>query len=77
MSEKRISIDNPIILMHEHDGDIICHVHELDRPVSHYGMMICDLVRHVAMAYKVEEDDVWEWVDKERHHHTTDVQRAS
>ena len=72
---KHIQIDNPLVLMHEHDGEVICHVHGLDRPVKHYGMLVCDLVRHIAKAYNVEEDDVWAHVDTERRHHTTEVQR--
>jgi hypothetical protein len=31
----------------------------------------------VAKAFKVDEDDVWEWVDKERYHYTTDIQEPS
>jgi len=42
-----------------------------------YGLLICDLVRHVAAAYEVEEDDVWEWVDKERKHHTIEIVPSS
>jgi hypothetical protein len=33
--------------------------------------MIADIVRHVANAFKVSENDVWEWVDKERYHQTS------
>jgi hypothetical protein len=36
-------------------------------------MLIADIVRHIARAFKVREDEVWEWVDKERHHPTTVV----
>lgn len=44
---------------------------------EHYGLIVCDLVRHVAAAFKVDEDDVWTWVDRERHHHTTDISQPS
>jgi len=30
-----------------------------------YGLLIADLVRHVASAFKVDEREVWEWVGKE------------
>ena len=71
-------VKKPLIIMFEQDGEIVCHI--WPRPVDchkSYGLLVCDLVRHVAAAFKVEEDDVWEWVDKERHHHTTDISRPS
>jgi hypothetical protein len=38
-----------------------------------YALMICDLVRHVARAFGVKEDDVWDWVDRERRNPTTAI----
>jgi len=38
------------------------------------ALLVCDFVRHIAIMWKVSEDAVWTWVDKERYHHTTDVQ---
>jgi hypothetical protein len=38
-----------------------------------YALIICDLVRHVARAFGVSEDDVWWWVDRERRHPTTTI----
>ncbi len=35
--------------------------------------MIAALIRHVAKAFKVHEDEVWESVDEERYHPTTPV----
>lgn len=40
---------------------------------KHYGLLICDVVRHVANALKCNEDQLWEWIDKERYKPTTDV----
>jgi len=80
MSEKQIRIENPLVIMFEApDGEVVCHVHPSKRARSHqeYGILICDLVRHVAGAFKVKEDAVWEWVDKERRHHTSDITRPS
>lgn len=71
-------ITAPLVIMFEQDGSIVCHLHP--RPDdSHrgYGLLICDLVRHVAGAFKIDEDDVWEWVDKERHHPTTKITQPS
>jgi len=43
---------------------------------KHYGMLIADIVRHIARAFKVHQYEVWEWVDKERHHPTTEVEEV-
>lgn len=43
---------------------------------KHYGLLVCDLVRHVARAFKVPERDVWEWVDKERRKPTTEIKEG-
>ena len=62
--------------MFKEGGRVVCHIHpQQTEDHREYGVYICDLVRHVANAFKVDEDDVWEWVDKERHHPTTDIER--
>lgn len=38
-----------------------------------YGLLICDLVRHVSRLFKVNEEDVFEWIEKERHKPTTTI----
>jgi len=57
-------------------GDVVCHIHPQGYTHEQYGLLVCDLVRHVAMAFKVKEDAVWEWVDKERHHNTTAITKT-
>ena len=78
MTEPTI-IEKPRVVMFEQDGKVVCHLHQSTMADSHsdYGLLICDLVRHVASAFEVDEDDVWEWVDKERYHHTTEITRPS
>ncbi len=77
-TEQPMMIENPRIIMFGQDDKLVCHIHPHEKDsYKSYGLMICDLVRHVANAFKVEEDDVWEWVDKERHHHTTGITRPS
>ena len=44
---------------------------------QHFGLLVVDLVRHVAAAFDVAEDDVWEWVDKERRHPTSPITQHS
>ena len=76
--EQPMMIQDPLVLMFEQDKKIVCHIHPRAKDSYRgYGLLICDLVRHVANAFKVEEDDVWEWVDKERHNHTTDITQPS
>lgn len=71
---------NPLLIMYRTPGDtgVRCAIHPTpeDR-YEHYGMLICDAVRHVACAYHVRERDVWRWVDKERKHPTTDITNPS
>jgi len=77
-SEQPMMITQPLIIMFECDEKIVCHIYPRPQD-SHksYGLLVCDLVRHLAGAFKVDEDDVWEWVDKERHHHTTKIIQPS
>ena len=71
---KEMRIENPLIICFEHDGKTITHLHPGERTHEQYGILIADIVRHIANAFKVREDEVWEWVDKERRHPTTDVE---
>ncbi len=76
--DEPLLVEAPIVIMYDQGDDTICRLHQLEKyTYEHYGMFICDIVRHVATAYVVEEDAVWEWVDKERHHHTTEIRRPS
>jgi len=77
-TDQPMIIKKPLVIMFEQDGKIVCHIHP--RPQDSYkgyGLLITDLVRHVANAYKVDEDDVWKWVDKERDNPTTNITQAS
>ena len=68
----------PLVIMFERPdgGGTECRLHPgagCDKYMT-YGMLIADLVRHVARAFKVKEDAVWEWVDKERRNPTDAVE---
>ena len=78
MPDKVMEIKNPLVIVFEDGKKIVCRIHP-SKGATHreYGMLICDLVRHVARAFQVEDEDVWEWVDKERRHPTTEITRAS
>ena len=71
-------LKDPLVVMFQQDGNVVCRIHPapgLDH--THYGLVICDLVRHVARAFHVGEDEVWKWVDKERRRPTTDISQPS
>jgi hypothetical protein len=71
-------LKDPLVVMFQQDGKLVCHIHPaegLDH--KHYGLAICDLVRHVARAFHVDEAEVWKWVDKERRRPTTDITQPS
>jgi hypothetical protein len=73
-------IEQPLVIMFETpEGELVCHIRPSKTVTSHqhYGLLICDLVRHVSRAFKVREDDVWEWVDKERRRPTTEITQPS
>lgn len=72
--EKVMKIANPLVIMFQGEqGDVLCHIHPQGHTYEQYGLLVCDLVRHVAAAFNVEEDKVWEWVDKERDHPTIGI----
>lgn len=60
-------------MFQDKEGDIQTRLHTEGRNYQQYGILIADLVRHVAKAFKVHENDVWEWVDKERDQPTSPV----
>ena len=73
-------IEKPVVVMFEEPQgkSIVCHLWPPeDWTYQHYALVICDLVRHVANAFEVDEDQVWEWVDKERHKPTTKITEPS
>jgi hypothetical protein len=70
-------IEKPLVVMFEQDKKIVCHIYPDGHDHKHYSLLICDLVRHVSRAFKVDEDEVWKWVDKERHNPTTEISQPS
>jgi hypothetical protein len=66
-----MKIRNPLIIVFENEDKVQTHLYPGKRSYKEYGILIADLVRHVANAFKVNENDVWEWVDRERYHQTS------
>ena len=79
MPDEVVRIDRPLVIMFEDEGGVVCHIQPSARATSHreFGLLVCDLARHVAYAFEVEEDEVWRWVDEERHRPTTEITRPS
>ena len=71
-------LNKPLLVVFEQEGNLVCHLwpREDDTHAS-YGLIACDIVRHAARAFKVDEDDVCEWVDKERRKQTTSFSSPS
>lgn len=73
-----ITIENPLVIMYESDGKIVTAIHARQSDSYRgFGLLVCDFVRHIGNAFGVSEDEVWEWVDAERYHHTTGITRPS
>ena len=68
-----MKIEKPLIIVFENDGMIQTHLYPGERGFEQYGILIADVVRHVANAFKVSENDVWEWVEKERDRPTSPI----
>ena len=68
-----MKIEKPLIVVFENDGKVQTHLYPGERNHAQYGILIADVVRHVANAYNIHENDVWEWVDKERYRPTSQV----
>jgi hypothetical protein len=72
---EHVEIRNPLLIYFEVDGKTLVHIHPSELTPTHeqFGIVICDLVRHVALNFSVPESAVWEWVDKERFNPTGEV----
>ncbi|MGD0892060.1 MAG: hypothetical protein ABR923_11035 [Terracidiphilus sp.] len=66
-----MKIDKPLIIVFENEEEVQTHLYPGERSYQQYGILVADLVRHAANAFKVHENHIWEWVDKERYHQTS------
>ena len=55
-----MKIESPLIIVFENDGKVQTHLYPGKRGYQQYGIMVADIVRHVANAFKIPENDVWE-----------------
>lgn len=75
MSDEPKFVKNPLVLIvQDEGGKTQTYIHPpSDFTHAHYGLMVCDLVRHIAKMFGQPEEKVWYWVDKERRNPTTAV----
>lgn len=66
---------NLVTITQQSDGKTLTYLNISDTGIDyrHLGLMVCDLVRHIAGAFKVQERAVWEWVFKEKDRPTTRI----
>jgi hypothetical protein len=66
---------NPLLIMYvrpDAPDYLTCAIHPRRTDTyADYGMMVCDIVRHIANAFGVPEAEVWRHVEKERRQPTT------
>tara|TARA_Y100000310_G_C20020329_1_gene507077 strand:+ start:249 stop:497 length:249 start_codon:yes stop_codon:yes gene_type:complete len=76
-----VILENPVILVHQPDyagagyETLIFNRDSDPLGCSHYGILIADIIRHVAQAMNVAESDVSEWVQRELDQSTSEVTR--
>jgi hypothetical protein len=67
-------IEKPLTIVFVNDGKIQTHLYPSEGGYQQYGILVADIVRHAAKAFNVDQNDVWEWVDKERDHPTSEIE---
>jgi hypothetical protein len=79
MSEaKKVAIRDPLVIMYKDDQNgVICRLYPGSVKYPAYAKLVCDLVGHIARAFDVSEDEVWELAEKERGNPTTNLSRLS
>src|SRR5215831_11611184 len=56
MSDTPTIVTQPLVIMFkDDDGKVLCHLYPDEMDHRHYGLLVCDLVRHVAAAFRVAE----------------------
>lgn len=78
MSDPQVApfiVREPLVIIYRDHGQLVTMIHPSATEDSYegYGLILCDLVRHVARAFHVAEEAVWEWVDRERARPTTAI----
>ena len=58
---KNMTVEDPLIMIYRQDEKIFFQLNPRDSYNRHesYGLLVCDLVRHIANSFQVEEEAVW------------------
>ncbi len=75
-----IKLKDPLLIVCEDKSSRKCVTTVTMPPGSSYqtyGLLIADIIRHVARAFNVGEDEVIDWVNKELRHPTTPIEGGS
>jgi len=69
-------ITEPLVIMFvNEDEGATCHIHpsrHWDSPDA-YGLLVADLIRQIAHAFDVSEEDIWEDAGRELRNPTTTI----
>jgi len=58
-----MKIDKPLIIVFENEEEVQTHLYPGERSYQQYGILVADLVRHAANAFKVHENHIWNgWI---------------
>lgn len=79
----RMAISAPYVIVFEAEGSTQYHFHppkevagNQGKGIMFYGMLMSDIVRHVAQMYEVPPDTIWQAVDMERQAPTGNVEEV-
>jgi hypothetical protein len=77
---KPMIVERPLAVLFQEPqtNNIVCHIHPPEGwGTSHYGLLVCDFVRHLSRCLGCDEDEIWEWVERERRHPTSEIREPS
>jgi hypothetical protein len=67
-----------LILTSDDSGKLVCLIkRQPGDVVGHFGIALADCARHVAKAFGVGEDEVFDWIERERQEPSSKLQGTS
>jgi hypothetical protein len=73
--KQMIAIADPILIVFKADGKTVTRLHPpADYSHEIYGILVADIIRHIANWFQVEPKDILEWTVKELESPTTDIE---
>lgn len=81
MEVEKVLREQPVVIVFQEEekgGKVITMINkDAYNTAGAFAIIACDLVRHTAKAFKIKEEEVWAWVDKERNKPTGDIYEAT